>query len=427
PHFVAVAETNAWSWQATSFAENKLGEFINEVYGGGIELTVTPKDGGKYFVWTAQDGRKAFALVQGSVIYFGNDESSIEKCQAVKRGEIDSIAKNPKITGGERLAFGYISPDGVAQIANIAGISMAMSASEDGEVKSFIARVLPEILRNSVSEITWAASVDQGKRMRDEYSVILKPEAAKSFSQNVVPGNDADTDSGRFLPIEFVSTTRYNIKDPQAAWKSVVQLAQSNTDEISGKLIGTFAGSLFEPYAVEDPDLFLRAGGNVFHTATFDAEGDDVVVIARIRDLGMLKKAVAKEINFAKPPEVVYGAEVWRSGDGEIALATIENRMILGDAASVAKCLKARNDGNNLETRSTGSRLGDATAPISTLGNDTDQPARLVEVLGERKAELTPLAQTYLTETSFDHIGIKRVTTSDFGLIGTIIAQFKSE
>ena len=427
PHFVAVAETNAWSWQTTSFAENKLGEFINDVYGGAVELNVSPKNDGKYFVWTAQDGRKAYALVQGSVIYFGNDESSIEKCQAVKRGETESIAKNPKITSGDRLAFGYISPDGVAQIANIAGTMFAGNTDEDSEIKSFVARVLPEILRNSVSEATWTATSKPGGQIEDSYSIALKPEIAKTFSENFVAGGDFDPDISRFLPAEFVSTTRYNFRDPRAAWNIAVRTAQSSTDAISGNLIGAFSGSLFEPYGVEDPELFLKAAGNVFETAAFDADGDDVVIVARVNDFEALRKAVAKEINFAAAPEKLEGADVWRSADGEIAFAIVEGRMILGDAAIVSKCLKARNEGTNLVTVAMGARLNGLKAPISTVGTETDPAARLAEVLGERKNEETPLSQRYDTETSFDQNGIQRRSTSDFGLIGTIIEQFRAE
>ena len=427
PHFVAVAETNAWSWQTTSFAENKLGEFINEVYGGSVELNVTPKDGGKYFVWTAQDGRKAYALVQGSVIFFGNDESSIEKCQAVKRGEAESIAKNPKITSGDRLAFGYISPDGVAQVANIAGTMFAGNTDEDSEIKSFVARVLPEILRNSVGDVTWTAAAKPGQRIEDRYSVTLKPETAKTFSQNFTAGSDADPDLGRFVPTEFVSTTRYNFADSQTAWSSVVRAAQTNTDELSGSLIGNFSGSLFEPYGVEDPDVFLKAAGNVFQTVSFESDGDGVAIIARIRDLEMLKKAIAKEINFAKSPEKMEGAELWRSEDGELGAAFVENRIVLGDANSVIKCLAARNNGQNLVTVSLGASLAAAKSPIATVGTETDPAAKIVETLGERRSEQTPLTQTYVTETSFDQNGILRVTESDFGLIGTIIEQFRAE
>jgi hypothetical protein len=107
PHFVAIAATHAWNWQARDFTENKLGEFINDVYGGDVVLETHDKNNGRYYTWTAKDGRKAFALVQNSLIFFGNDESAIEKCLAVERGEADSIAKTRKFgEGGGRSRFG---------------------------------------------------------------------------------------------------------------------------------------------------------------------------------------------------------------------------------------------------------------------------------------------------------------------------------
>lgn len=128
PRFVAVAETNAWNYQANAFAENKLGEFINEIYGGEVELETSPKYDGKYYVWSAQDGRKAYGLVIGSLIFFGNDESAIEKCIAVRKGEAEPISKNTKLPTGDFLSSGYVSPDGVAQLANIVGIQFALGA-----------------------------------------------------------------------------------------------------------------------------------------------------------------------------------------------------------------------------------------------------------------------------------------------------------
>ena len=76
PHFVAVAETNAWGWQTSAFVENKLGEFVNEAYAGEVELEKSQRKDGEYYVWTSQEGQKAYALQQGSLVYFGNDESA---------------------------------------------------------------------------------------------------------------------------------------------------------------------------------------------------------------------------------------------------------------------------------------------------------------------------------------------------------------
>src|SRR5690606_8781444 len=109
-----------------------------------------PRYDGDYFIWTAEDGRRAYGLVVGSLIYFGNDESAIEKCVAVRKGEAESIAKSGRLPGGDVLASGYVSQDGAAQILNLATIQLAVGAGEEEEVRGFIARVLPEILRSSL-------------------------------------------------------------------------------------------------------------------------------------------------------------------------------------------------------------------------------------------------------------------------------------
>ena len=419
PHFVAVAETNAWNWQAERFAENKLGELINDIFGGETELEVTKQPDGKHFVWKSQDGRKVFGLLQGSLLYFANDESSIEKCLAVKRGDAESIAANPKVAAGERLAFGYIPADGVAQLANIAGLSVGVAASEEGEVRNFVEGVLPQVIRGSVTEIAWTATkTDQG--ISDRFDVTFVPEVAKIASETIVTSGATTGPLEQFIPADFVSTTRYSIKDPRLAWRSVVLTAQSKTDQVSGGLIGGFSSSIFEPYAIEDPERFLSSVSNQILTVYTDTEGQDAVVIAEANDASAVKRSLAKEIDFAKPGERISDADVWKSADGASAAAFVGSIVVLGDADTVVKCLEAKRSGT---AASIGS--GAASNAVSyTVANEFDPSARLIEVLGERHDETTPLAERSYTSTTIDTLGLHRTTISDFGTIGAMIEQF---
>ena len=174
PQFVAAAETNAWNYQAIGFTENKLGEFVNDIYGGGVQLERFPRHEGDYFIWTAQDGRKAYGLVIGSLVFFGNDESALEKCIAVRKGEGDSFAAVGKLPAGEHLASGYVSPEGIGQISNIAAIQLAIGSGEEEESRRFIAAVLPEIIRNSIKEVTWTASKTE-TGITDRHLLTLEP------------------------------------------------------------------------------------------------------------------------------------------------------------------------------------------------------------------------------------------------------------
>lgn len=174
PRFVAVADTHAWNYQAVTFAEQKLGSFVENVYNSEPKLEKSDKHGGKYFVWTAPDGRRAYALVIESLIYFGNDDSAIEKCLAVRRGEADHLAKTNKIepADSKSLASGYISTDGVGQIAALIGVKFASESKEDSELQTAIVDVLPQLIRSSITDISWTATkAEQG--IEDKFAIEM--------------------------------------------------------------------------------------------------------------------------------------------------------------------------------------------------------------------------------------------------------------
>jgi len=417
PRFVAVLETNAWNFQAIRFTEEKLGAFINDVYGGEVLLESSDKHDGKYYVWKADDGRRAFALVQGSVVFFGNDETAIERCLAVKRGEAESIAKNPKIISGDRLAFGYISPDGIAQIANIAGLSMAKSSSEEGEVQSFVARVLPEILRNSLRDATWTATKsDEG--ITDSFSISMNPEISSVLNETLVP---LPKTSGIFTSLNFggaVAVTRYNLRDPRLAWRSVLLSAGKATDPASGGLVVAFASSLFEPYGIENGEEFLSAVEPEILTVRFEDSGENVAVIAKVKDAAAFEQSIAKELRDVKSKEERSDSRsIRRSADGELMLVTQSSGVvIIGDAEFVQRLIYA-------SAANTGSaKIFSSDAAAATYGTDKSATS-VVDVITELKTE-TPMTSTYFTETRFNRNGIERRTISDFGFIGWVIEQF---
>ena len=426
PHFVAAIETNAWNFQANSFTENQLGEFVNHVYGGEVVLESYTKNDGRFYEWKTTDGRKAYALVQGSVIFFANDESSIDKCLAVKRGEAESIAKNPKITDGDRLAFGYVSPDGVGQIASLIGIYAGMEAGEETEVKTFIATVLPDILRNSVKEISWAAS-QTASDLEDSYSITLNPDVARVFSETMRPAERADREILRFIPLAIGSTTRYDLKEPQTAWRSMVLTASTQTTAINGKLIVAFSSSLFEPYGIEDPELFLSAVGTTLQTVTEDTDPQSAVVIAKVRDVEVVKRSIVKEINLNKPAEKFGHAELWKSDDDEFGFVLVNGISIMGELSVVRKCMEAGASNENAAAALFYSEFPKEGIQMATFAREPDAAAKLASVISERKDEDPTRQAPYFAETNFNAVGMSRKVRSDFGLIGWIITQFGNE
>ena len=427
PHFIAVIDTHAWNWQALKFTEDKIGEFVNERYGGDINLETSDRTGGgRNFEWKSPEGRKAFALVIGSIVYFTNDESGIDKCLAVKKGEVESIAKNSKVpaTSEGRLATGYISPDGIAQISNIAGVSLAMKAGDEGEVKSFIARVLPEMLRKTTQEITWTADAKDG-RMDDRLTITMDPAAARVLSETVVPAGSTAPDAlFAYIPANASSTTRYSLKDAQIAWRSVLLTAQKQTDAVSGGLIVGFSSSLFEPYAVEDAELFLSGSGPFIATVRMDGE-DNAAAIVQIKDMEKLKASLEKEIDLKKAPDKIGNADVWLSSDGDSSVAVVDGYLIAGDKDTVAACLKAKQSGDSIVSRNGAAAFTQSGAVSATFAADTDTPSEVAALFSESKPNKA--TTSYVTETFINNNGLERRTISDLGFIGSILAQIGGE
>ncbi len=428
PRFVAIAETHAWKPTAVSIAENQIGEFVRRTY-GNVKLEKYEKADANFFVWTsATDGRRIFASVSHSIIYVGNDENLLDECLAVKRGEAESLLKNENLTRAREaskaensLAFGYVSPEGIAQIANLAGVSLAIGATENDDARSFIASFLPQVLQKTTKEIAWTASkTEQG--IEDKIFVATTGEASSVFKETMQTSAQSQTNSAEFLPSDVFSTTRYNLQNPQSAWRGLLFVAAKQTDARSAKILTQFSNSLLESYGVSDADKFLSAINSDILTAHFDADGEKSVAIVAVKNLENVKKSIA-EINFKSQPEKLADAEIWTSEDGEITVGFVENKLILGDGESVSKCLEAKRSGQNFTKNQYFSKFNDSKAVSTTYAKNTDSAEKIFKVLGTPKDENKKVTTIYLTETRFTEKGIERKSVSAFGLIGTVLEK----
>lgn len=438
PHFVAVLETNAWNFQALSFTENQLGEFINKVHGGEVLLETSDKHDGKYFVWKANDGRKAFALVQGSVIFFGNDETAIEKSLAVKRRDADNISKNPKITHGERLAFGYVSPDGVAQLANLLGVKYASEASDEPEVKSALAGLLPKLMRNVVSDATWVAeATDQG--IVDKWQIRYPDDAARVFAETFSVDEDTTknaTINNKFLaqfPAETNVVTWYNLKRPDVAWRSVLLVAGKDLDVMDARIWSEFSRLIFAPYGIRDPEMFLSSLGNKYQTSrsVFTADlgegSDEPLVVAGRGDDKKTIESLLKDLKLTYRSAEDGLWQRWSDSNGDIEVSLEGDAVKIGSRDTLKKLNSLRwGEIDNIPSAMLRT-LASRRAPIVTIGRDNKQSRELVSGLASGFSEGTKLETVFLTETSFNRSMIERRTVSDFGFIGWIILQFGKE
>lgn len=430
PRFVAIADAHTWNFSAASIAENQIGRLAREIYGENVKLEKPEKAGAKFFVWTnTDDGRKIFAAVSGSVIYAGTDENLIDKCLAVRRGAADNLLKNKDLArAGEaaksenQIAFGYVSMAGVERIANLAGILTAVQTTENDAGRNFIARILPSILQKSVKEITWTASkTEQG--IEDKIFVSTGAEVSAALNEALQTSVQTATNAAEFLPPDVFSATRYDLKNPQIAWRSLLLTVTEQTDSMTGKFLAQFSNSLLEPFGISDADAFLGAIDSEIYTARIDEAGEKSIAVAAVKDSEAVKKSIGA-IDFKSEPEKRESALIWKSGDGEFAAAFAGNRLILGDEESVLKCLEAGRSGRNFTKNQYFQKFNESRAAAVTFTKDTDSTKKIVEVLGKVKDENKTVNFISLTETAFTEKGIERRYNSAFGLVGSILERF---
>lgn len=425
PQFVAVAETHRWSWQACVFVENQLDNFVRKNYGEEATRETTEKDSGRFYTWTAADKRQVFAFVEDSRIYFGNDAAAIEKCLAVRRGEAESLLVNESLTkiySVDNLAFGYVSPEGIREIANLAAISLAVGTTEEPDERNFISQILPQILQKTTREIVWTANKTE-RGIEDKFSIAPTMETLPDLKEILATGAATTNDAVNFLPPQFSAATRYKLKNPSTAWRGLIGTTAKNIDEARGNLLTRFSNSLLEPYGVADAETFLSQIDSEIITVQFDAESEKSATIVGVKDFEKLKTSISKEINFQAAPQMQGAAQIWFSADKTFAVAFVGNKLILGDGEGVLKCVsigeseRKSNKNRNFQQFS----ISDATA--ATFGTDYNSAEEIVEVLAGKKSDTGKLATFYLTETRLNGTNVERTTVSDFGLIGTIIKQ----
>ena len=285
---------------------------------------------------------------------------------------------------------------------------------------------MPVLVQKTAKEVVWTAQKTE-KGIEDKIQIKTDSEISGVWKETLIGANNPKFAAAHFIPNEFNSLTRYNLQNPQIAWRSLLLTSSKQLDAISGKLLGEASASFLEPYGVADAETFLSAIGNEIVVIRFDDEGDETVVIAEIKDIEKLKKSVSTEINFKSQPEKQGTAEIWKSEDKLFTAVFVENILILGETESILKCLQAKEKGQNFIQSEYFQRFTNNNSATISVGKDTETAKKIVEVLGNRKDENQTSSSFYQTETRFDGNGIERKTVSDFGLIGMIIEQFEKE
>ncbi|HUF03825.1 MAG TPA: hypothetical protein VMM38_06575 [Aridibacter sp.] len=429
PQFTLIAETHAWSWQMESLVTGILGEFVNSNYGAGTKFEKSEREGQQWYIWTAADGRKAFAAVAGSQVFFGNNEAGVESCLAVKAGKQQSLLDNDRLSrqyeaAAGKLAFGYVSEEGVGKLSEFAGISMAIERSEEAGERSVISSVFPQLIRNSVREIVWTARAESDG-IEDVIDIRLDENVAEAFEASMRPAPTADAEMLKFVSPDAFSVTRYNLRNPRVAFRSLLLASATKVDTSATRFVPLLGASLLQPYGVADPEAFLSFVGSYIVTVQFDEENSRSAAIVRTDDFEELRKRLLE--GFTR----VEGVDLETYAEPESGLRAVRSGtyVVIGDEVSVAKCVRAANSRTDFGKEADITRsdyFAFALRPehsAVTVSRDISSPSELAEVFITGRTAVRK--ETYeLTFTDFERFGIRRTYRSAFGFPGLIVGQF---
>jgi hypothetical protein len=387
PKFVVILDTNSYESTTISAVEQIVSTALS-----GESPTRNRIENTTFLYWKSKDNRNLTAAISGNIAFIGNNEATIAEFLAVKDGTSPNLLDNEtlsELSKQQSLGFGLMTKKGATEIGNILSIRFAIEASDEAIVRSLITKILPNLIEQSVEEITWVANSKSGK-IEDVFQLKLKPELANNLITSFEKSERSDLKTEPSLPSNISSATAYNFKSSSIAFQGFVRSLALQTSETDGNVIGKFSNLLLESYGIRDSLAFFEAIDGDIITAQIGNDADDTIIIANVRDEKKLKASVI-------------------SSD-EISLVVSSKKAILGDKDAVEKyLLMSPND-----------FLSHSTSAFSTSLDETQHTKQIVEIFSKTDETLTPNRKISVTYTNAKRFGIERIRVSEFGLFGDI-------
>lgn len=448
PRYAVILETHTGESRTRSAVEGRLNDFARRAYG---EPRVEQKEanGVHLTTWSAPDGeRRIVAGISESVAVIGNDESAVQACLAVRRGERPSLKGNPqleemrrRVGGNDALAFGYVSPEGSARLLELAGTAYATQISQDPRAQSAAAAMLPSLAKKILGGAGWSAHLTNGA-IEDRYFLVLQNGLAERLKAALASGQNPALSVSGLLPGDTYSVSRYSYRDPAEAWKGLNTAVTSQFDALAAILAGRLLDAALRPYGIEEPDTFLRAIGSEIVTARLDDTGMGAVTIVEVRNEQTLRDFVSRRLGAKPRTEAVGDAQMLVSkNEKRDAASFVGNHLILGPEEKVRECLQAAAQKRTLASADAfqqSLQFVTANNPSSAVTLTEEQPsarAFIEAVANQKGARERPSNQTALenalaklryavSETQLVDGGFEKRTFSSFGQFGTLAAQF---
>lgn len=451
PRLVIVVETHTGEARVEKAITNTLGDFARRAY-GNPKFEKADRDGTPLFVWTAPDGgKKIIAAMSGSVAFVGNDEAAVQACLAVRRGERASLATDTGLTEMRRrvgadgaLAFGYVPQASAPKLTQIAALVLAGQSSAGAKEQSALAIIIPQLAARLIGGAAWSAKVENDA-IEDDYFFALTPDLTRRLAVALEATPSGSLQSAGYLPADTHQVSRYNFSEPEQTWRGINAVVSSQLDPTFAPFATSFLEKSLSPFGIDSPREFLRTIGPEIATARLDEDGEELVLVAAVRDetslRGMIKKRLGSKARVAR----IGSAEMSVAADADLGAASIfEQHVILGSEQGVRRCLEARAAGKTIAMadvfKKPLSLLQQSESPlVLTLTDERERASRFIALVARRRAAAAtaPDAATLahavaslpysasVTRLATD--GLERKTISPFGQFATIALQLAPE
>jgi hypothetical protein len=449
PRAALVAETHTSEWRVKSALEKLVGNFARRSF-GAPSVERKEVDGVEFVTWSAQgERRKIVTAVDGSVAVVGNDESAVRACLDVRRGARPSLASNEQLKemrvrlhSDGALAFGFAPQGSAAKAAEVFAPYFVGGIADNTHVQSVLATVLPQLINQTLGSFGWSARAGGG-RIEDDYFLSLNGNMAERLRAPLASDTGASEGATGLLPQGVYQVSRYNLRNPELAWRAFGAALSSQTDVSSATFITFALEALLKPLGIEKPREFLLACGPEIVTARLDEMSERKVLVVRVLDRDSLARQMRAHLGRGAQTERAGDVELLISADAEIGAASfVGDYLLLGSEDDVRACIAARAAGRALSDdeafKASWRSLFDETAFARTLTDERDSAASVINALARRpdsnaaradqsKPDASHARRVYgVSETRLADGGFEKKTRSPFGLFGEIISRFSS-
>ncbi|MCA1591548.1 MAG: hypothetical protein LC754_02645 [Acidobacteria bacterium] len=448
PRAALIVETHSSGWRARAAVEKLAGDFARRTYGSPAverkEVSGTP-----FVIWhsPADARRKIVTAVLGSVAVIGNDETAVQACLAVRRGERPSLAGNDqleamreRLDAQNALAFGYAPTGSAAKVVEIFAPVFVSQFTDNPQVQSALAVQLPILTTRILGAAGWSSRFVDGS-IEDRYFLAPTDKVARILNSSLIAADDTTSGANELLPAGTFQMSRYTFRDPAVAWQGFYASLSSQVDVAQAHIIERALEALLKPYGIEHPHEFLSAAGTEIVTAKIESTSENKLLIMAARDGEALRGQVRKSLGVKSHSRHVGNDEIFVSDDADSRAASfVGNFLIMGDEQDVRRCLEARAIGGILRDaenfRLAKSNFSSGPPLVTTMTADQESAAPLIKHLaklsnsGGNNVNAQALEQALarrpysVSETRLNNEGFIKITRSSFGLFGELIARF---